>query len=121
MVDLNNQDCIFCKIAKKEIKSNIVFENEYVLAFQDINPVTPIHILVIPKIHIESVNDVTRQNSEYISKIFEAIPAIVKEANIFNDGYRVITNIGENGGQLVKHMHFHILGGKKLGPKIVHD
>lgn len=121
MIELNDKDCLFCKIAKKEIPSKVVFENEYVIAFEDIHPVAPVHILVVPKTHIESINYITSVNSNYISKIFEAIPEIAKEANIFNDGYRVITNVGENGGQLVKHMHFHILGGRKLGPKIVHD
>lgn len=121
MIEQNNQDCLFCKILRKEIPCSYIYEDEYVVAFKDINPVAPVHILIIPKIHIESVNDITEENSNYISKVFQAIPTIAKEANIFDDGYRVITNIGKNGGQLVKHMHFHILGGKKLGPKIVHE
>ncbi len=124
MINLNNEnnlDCLFCNIANKIVPSKIVFENEYVIAFQDIKPVAPVHILVIPKIHIESINDIIDVNSKYITKIFEAIPDIAKIANIFKDGYRVISNVGENGGQLVKHLHFHIIGGKKLGPKIVHD
>lgn len=127
MSELNNKqenmvsDCLFCNIAKKIVGAKVVFENEYVVAFEDIHPVAPVHILVIPKIHIESANYITEENSIYVSKIFEAIPDIAKSAEIFDDGYRVISNVGENGGQLLKHLHFHIIGGKKLGPKIVHD
>ena len=121
MLENMNTDCLFCNISKKLIPSTVIFENEYVFAFEDIKPSAPIHILVVPKIHIESINDITDTNSEYIAKIFESIPDIAKKANIFNDGYRVISNVGENGGQVIKHLHFHVIGGKKLGQKIVHD
>lgn len=112
-------DCIFCKILKGEIPSKKVYEDEMVYAFHDINPMTPVHVIVIPKEHIESANAVDETNSKYTAKIFEAIPNITKELGIAEDGYRVITNIGENGGQTVKHLHFHILGGTKLSEKIV--
>ena len=112
-------DCLFCKIISREIPSDILFENDYLIAFNDIHPVTPVHILVVPKIHIESVNNVSQENSIYVAKIFEAISEIAKAAGIYEGGYRVISNIGENGGQNVKHLHFHILGGTKLGAKIV--
>jgi histidine triad (HIT) family protein len=106
-------DCIFCKITAGEIPSQKVYEDEKILAFHDINKAAPVHILVIPKIHVESLNGVTCENIEYISNIFLKIPEIAKKCNI-EKGYRVISNIGEDGGQTVKHVHFHILGGRKL-------
>lgn len=106
-------DCLFCKIIDGQIPSSKVYENEYVYAFRDINPMAPVHILVVPKAHIGSADEVTVDNSAYVAHIFEAIPQIAAEAGLKN-GYRVITNIGEDGCQSVKHLHFHILGGKKL-------
>lgn len=111
-------DCIFCKILNGEIPSIKVYEDEFVYAFHDINPMAPVHVIVIPKIHIESANMIDETNSNYVAKIFEAIPKIVKILDIKHDGYRVITNIGENGGQTVKHIHFHILGGTKLNDRL---
>lgn len=112
-------DCLFCKIIDGEIPSKKVYEDEHVYAFYDINPVAPVHVIVVPKVHIESVNDINSSNSTHIQHIFEAIPQIAKLLNIDNAGYRVITNIGENGGQTIKHLHFHIIGGTKLGEKLV--
>jgi histidine triad (HIT) family protein len=103
--------CLFCKIAAKEIPSNIIAENENFLAFHDINPKAPVHILAIPKGHFESFNDVT---PEVMRGMTSFIQEIVKDLGIDKSGYRVITNIGENGGQEVKHLHFHILGGTRL-------
>lgn len=111
-------DCIFCKILNGDIPSKKVYENEFVYAFHDINPQAPLHVIVIPKEHIESANMVDETNSKYIAKVFEVIPLIAKEIGIDKTGYRVITNIGENGGQTVKHIHFHILGGTKLNDKL---
>ena len=111
---VENMDCIFCKIAAGEISSTKVYEDEKVLAFKDINPLAPVHILVIPKTHIESAAAITSENSAVISYIFEVIAKIVKEQEIDKDGFRVVTNCGENGCQSVKHLHFHILGGRKL-------
>jgi len=108
------ENCLFCKIAKKEIESEIVYENEYVVAFKDIHPIAPVHVLVIPKIHIDSLNEVSYDNMKYIDECMFAIKEVAKICNVFNDGYRVVSNIGENGGQVVKHLHFHVIGGKKL-------
>ena len=106
-------DCIFCKIIAGEIPSKVAYEDEYCFCFHDINPQAPVHVLVVPKIHISSADDINAENSLYVAKIFEAIPVIAKELSL-EDGYRVITNCGENGCQSVKHIHFHILGGAKL-------
>ena len=105
--------CIFCKIISGEIPSKKVYEDDEVLAFHDVNPQAPVHILIIPKMHIPSADAIDTANSNLISKIFEKIPAIAKEAGLTN-GYRIITNCGEDGCQSVKHIHFHLLGGKKL-------
>lgn len=107
-------DCIFCKIAAGEISSTKVYEDDKVLAFKDINPLAPVHILVIPKTHIESAAEITADNSVVVAHIFEVIAKIAKEQGIDKDGFRVVSNCGENGCQSVKHLHFHILGGKKL-------
>lgn len=112
------EDCLFCKIVKGEIPSTKVYEDEEILAFKDINPVTPVHILVIPKKHISSLNEIEPEDQMLIGKIFTTIKKIAKEQGIAENGYRVIANCGEDGGQEVKHLHFHILGGKKLGTKI---
>lgn len=112
-------DCIFCKIVKGEIPSEKVYENENILAFKDIHPATPIHILVIPKKHIEKLIDVEENNSFLISEAYKAINEIAKNIGIDEKGFRVIINCGEDGGQVVGHIHFHLLAGKKLGEKIV--
>lgn len=106
-------DCLFCKIVAGEIPSTRVYENEYVYAFRDINPQAPVHVLVVPKEHICCADAINAENSTLVAKIFEAIPVIAKTEGLAN-GYRVITNCGEDGCQTVKHLHFHILGGKKL-------
>ena len=106
-------DCIFCKIIAGEIPSSKVYEDEKILAFNDINPMAPVHVLVIPKAHIPSCDGVDAENSHYVQHIFEKIPEIAKTVGITN-GYRVITNCGEDAKQSVKHLHFHILGGKSL-------
>ena len=106
-------DCIFCKIAAGEIPSNKVYEDEYCLAFHDINPQTPVHVLVIPKTHVCCADAITADNSIYVAKIFEAIPTVAKKAGLTN-GYRIISNCGEDACQTVKHLHFHVMGGKKL-------
>ncbi|MBE6682197.1 MAG: histidine triad nucleotide-binding protein [Ruminococcaceae bacterium] len=106
-------DCLFCKIIAGEIPSSKVYENEYVYAFKDINPMAPVHVLVVPKEHICCADEVNTDNSIYVAKIFEAIPEIAKQLGLTN-GYRIINNCGEDGCQSVKHLHFHILGGKKL-------
>ena len=106
-------DCLFCKIISGEIPSTKVFEDDQILAFRDINPMAPTHILVIPKQHIGGVDEITPENSAVVAHIFEMIAVIAKEEGL-TGGYRVVSNIGEDGGQTVRHLHFHILGGKKL-------
>ena len=106
-------DCLFCKIAAGEIPSSKVYEDDMCLAFHDINPQTPVHILIIPKAHIASANEVDENNSQYVAHIFEMIPEVAKLAGLTN-GYRVITNCGDDACQTVKHLHFHIMGGRRL-------
>ena len=106
-------DCLFCKIIAGDIPSTKVYEDETVLAFRDIAPQAPTHILVIPKVHIPSVDGVTAENSAVVAHIFEVIPAIAKAEGLEN-GYRVVSNCGSDAGQTVPHLHFHILGGKQL-------
>ncbi len=110
--------CIFCKIIAGEIPSTVVYEDEKVYAFKDIAPQAPVHVVVVPRCHIESADCITEENSCSVSAIFEAIPKIAKACGLEN-GYRVITNVGEDGCQSVKHIHFHILGGKKLPENVV--
>lgn len=112
------EDCIFCKIINKEVPSTIVYEDEDVIAFKDIHPVTPVHILVIPKKHISSLVKLKKEDEAVIGKIYSVINKIAKQEGILDKGFRVIVNCGEDGGQVVKHIHFHLLGGKKLGVKI---
>ena len=106
-------DCLFCKIVAGEIPSTKVYEDELVFAFRDIAPQAPTHILVIPKAHMTGVSDVTAENSAVVAHIFEVIPQIAKAEGLEN-GYRVVSNCGEDACQSVPHLHFHILGGKKL-------
>ncbi len=106
-------DCLFCKIAAGQIPSTKVYEDELVLAFRDIAPQAPCHILVIPKMHIPSAAQITPENSAVVAHIFEVI-ALVAQTEGLTDGYRVVSNCGEHAGQTVHHLHFHILGGKQL-------
>lgn len=110
---------IFTKIINREIPATIVFENDKVLAFKDINPQAPIHILVVPKKEIPTINDLKEEDTELIGEIYLAIGKIAKDLGIAEQGYRVISNCNEYGGQEVFHIHFHLLGGKKLETKIV--
>lgn len=106
--------CIFCQIANKEIPSNFVYETENLVAFRDLNPQAPVHILVVPKMHITSMNDINSENSSIVAEIFEAVSIIAEQEGIKESGYRVISNCGDDGCQSVKHLHFHLVGGKKL-------
>ena len=105
--------CLFCKIVAGEIPASKVYEDETILAFRDINPQAPTHILVIPKTHIPCADAVTAENSSLVAHIFETIPAIAKAEGLTN-GYRIVSNCGSDAGQTVPHLHFHILGGKAL-------
>lgn len=107
------ENCLFCKIVKGEVPSTKIYEDESIYAFKDINPVAPVHILVIPKKHIESLNDIKEEDKDLIGNIFLKIKEIAKAQGIAESGYRVITNCGKDAGQTVMHLHFHILGGKK--------
>lgn len=104
-------DCIFCKIANGEIPSTKVYEDETVIAFNDLEPQAPVHILIIPKTHIKSAADITAENSGLIARIFEVAAKIAAELNM-TDGFRIITNCGDSAGQSVKHIHFHMLSGR---------
>jgi len=106
-------DCLFCKIVAGEIPSTKVYEDEKVLAFRDIAPQAPTHILVIPKTHIASVAEITADNSAIVAHIFEVIAKVAADEGL-KDGYRVVSNCGDHAGQTVHHLHFHILGGKQL-------
>lgn len=107
-------NCIFCKIVNGEIPCSKVYEDEKVLAFKDINPAAPTHVLVIPKQHIQSVLEFNEDNISITIDIFKAINKIAKEMEIDEDGFRVVANTGMNGGQTVAHLHYHILGGRSL-------
>ena len=106
-------DCLFCKIVAGDIPSTKVYEDEKILAFRDIAPQAPCHVLVIPKTHIADVNGITAENSAIVAHIFQVIPQIAKAEGLEN-GYRVVSNCGSDAGQTVQHLHFHILGGKQL-------
>lgn len=107
-----NEECIFCSIAEKRIKSDLVYEDDKIVAFKDINPAAPVHIIIIPKQHIRSVSEV--EDFEIISHITKASIEIAEKFNIKDKGFRLITNCGADGGQTVFHLHFHLLGGKSL-------
>ncbi len=107
-------DCIFCKIIKGEIPSNKVYEDELCYAFHDINPTAPVHVLIIPKEHISSCNEVTGENCGVIGHIFSVAAKIAKDLGLSEKGYRIVNNCGEGAGQTVFHMHFHLIGGREL-------
>lgn len=115
---MKDNSCIFCMIAAGDIPSTKVYEDKYVLAFRDINPQAPVHIVVIPKEHICCAKAINAENSFLVAKCFEAI-AKIAESEKLEKGFRVINNCGEDGGQTVMHLHFHILGGVKLSEKVI--
>lgn len=106
-------DCLFCKIAAGEIPSKKVYEDDKILAFYDISPMAPVHVLVIPKTHVDSVAAITEETAPLVAHIFSVIPKIARELKL-EGGFRVVSNCGDDAGQSVKHLHFHILGGQKL-------
>ncbi len=107
-------DCIFCKIINREIPSNIIYEDDKIIAFHDVNPMAPVHGLVIPKKHISSLSEITCEDSDLIGHLVSMMPEIADKLNVKDSGYRVVVNSGKDGGQTVFHLHFHILGGKEL-------
>ena len=107
-------ECIFCKIAKKEIPAQIVYEDETILVFKDLSPVAPVHYLMIPKVHIQSIHHMNPEHIELVGSMLSKVNSIVSETGIAESGYRVVTNIGVEGGQTVDHLHFHIIGGRNM-------
>ncbi len=112
-------NCLFCRIINGEIPSTKVYEDEYVYAFKDINPATPVHVLVIPKTHINSLEDLNDENIENVVHVHRGIKKVAEITGINKDGYRVIVNCGEGAGQTVFHLHYHVLGGTKMNEKII--
>ena len=108
-------DCIFCKIIVREIPSKIVYEDDDIIAFEDVNPLAPVHILLIPKKHIATAADLQEEDAAVIGKIFLTAKKIAEEKGLAEDGYRIVNNCKSAGGQEVFHIHFHLLGGEKLG------
>ncbi|OAA31685.1 hypothetical protein AT15_02335 [Kosmotoga arenicorallina S304] len=108
-------DCIFCKIVSGEIPSQIVGETEHFLAFRDINPIAPTHVLIIPKVHIEKPSELSSFDDNALGELFNLIQEIAESEGISETGFRTLFNTGKNAGQEVKHLHFHVIGGRKLG------
>lgn len=112
------KDCIFCKIINKEIPSSVVYEDEEVIAFNDINPAAPVHVLIVPKTHIESLREIDETNAGILADIHLAANKIAGKLEKLHGGYRLINNCGKDAGQTVPHLHYHLIGGVDLGPKI---
>jgi histidine triad (HIT) family protein len=106
--------CLFCKIVRSEAKANIVYDDEQVIAFRDIHPVAPTHILIVPRRHIESINDIHADDAPLIGHMFIIARQIARQENIHEGGYRIIVNTGPDGGQTVFHMHLHLIGGQPM-------
>lgn len=109
-----NKNCLFCKIIKKEIQATIVYESDNILAFKDIDPKAPVHILIIPKKHIPNILEFKSNDDKLLPEITKAIQTIATKHHLSENGFRIVTNIGEDGGQTVQHLHFHMLGGRSL-------
>lgn len=107
-------DCVFCRIASGELPSESVLEDEDVLAFRDLDPQAPTHILVIPRRHVESLDDLAEDDVELAHRLLQAVRAVARKEGVSERGYRVVTNVGDEGGQSVSHLHFHVLGGRKM-------
>jgi histidine triad (HIT) family protein len=117
MQEETEMDCVFCKIISGEIPSQVVYEDDSIVAIHDIQPKAPVHFLAMPKKHISSSAEITEQNSAVIAHIFEVIAKLAKEQNLEN-GYRVVTNVGIDGAQSVKHLHFHVLAGRRMNAEM---
>lgn len=107
-------DCLFCKIVNKEIDSDIIYEDDKVVAFNDINPQAPIHVLIVPRIHIDTINDVTEEHNELLGHIINTSKQLAKEIGIDESGYRILFNCNRGAGQAVFHIHLHLLGGRQM-------
>lgn len=112
------EDCLFCKIVRREIPSEIAYEDDEVIAFKDIQPLAPVHLVIIPKTHLGSLNDVTTEHESLIGHLFGVVRRLAEEFGVLETGYRVVSNTGADGGQVVGHLHFHLLGGQALNAKI---
>ena len=112
-------DCIFCKIIDGEIPSDTVYETEKIKVFKDINPVAPVHLIIVPKIHIEDLNSLNEENGGVVVDCMLAAKKVAEISGISESGYRVISNCGEDGGQTVQHLHFHVIGGVSMGERIL--
>ena len=115
---MENSDCLFCKIIKGEIRSDKVAENDQIIAFRDINPVAPTHILIVPKKHIEDNNDFSVEDEEMAGQMFPLVRELAIKEGIAESGYRLIMNTGKDGRQEIPHMHLHLIGGQKMQHKI---
>ncbi|HEX7127867.1 MAG TPA: histidine triad nucleotide-binding protein [Thermodesulfobacteriota bacterium] len=109
-------DCIFCKIVRKEIPATVVHEDSRLLAFEDIRPQAPVHLLVIPKRHVTSLDDLTDADADLVGAIALLGARLARERGVAESGYRFLTNVNRDGGQVVFHLHFHVIGGRRLGP-----
>lgn len=112
------EDCIFCKIARKEIPADIVYENDEVIAFRDLHPIAPVHILIIPKKHIASITDISEEDTQLMGKLIVAAKDIADDLKISEKGYKLLIRAGEHGGQEVGHVHLHLIGGARLSENI---
>jgi len=112
------EDCLFCKIANGEIEADVVFQNDKIIAFRDIRPIAPVHILIIPKEHINSMNDVSEERTDLLGELLYVATKIAKELEIAEDGYKLLIRTGFHGGQEVSHIHLHLLGGARLAEGI---
>lgn len=107
------ENCIFCKIGQKQIPATVVYEDDQLLAFKDLNPVAPVHVLIIPKVHLNSLNDVTPEQIPLVGHLLNTVKTIAETCGI-QDGYRLVSNCGADGGQTVEHLHFHLVGGRPM-------
>ena len=112
---MGNKDCLFCKIINKEIESNIVYQDEDTLAFKDIHPQAPVHILIIPKQHIEKISDLSQDKKDIVSRLVLLANSLARDNKVDEKGYRLVFNCGPDAGQAIFHIHLHLLGGRKLG------
>jgi histidine triad (HIT) family protein len=114
-------DCIFCKIARGDIPSQLIYEDEHVVAFHDLHPVAPVHALIVPKTHVRNLEDLARheQGEAILGQVLRAIPAVAASLGVSERGYRLINNCGPDGGQTIEHVHFHLIGGRALGEKMI--
>tara|TARA_Y100001949_G_scaffold165344_1_gene160983 strand:- start:370 stop:753 length:384 start_codon:yes stop_codon:yes gene_type:complete len=113
-IEIMNGDCLFCKIVNRDINADVVFESENIMAFNDINPQAPTHILIIPKRHIPTINDLIESDCDNLGQLFLVAASIAKKNNFSNEGYRVVMNCNSAAGQTVFHLHLHLLGGRAL-------